>query len=141
MDEKKYEEVSTVYRFFLSWRHASFAGDLVVLYGVLSLTLSIYEKAPSVAWTIPLFASPVCILLWMIDKRTRALYHAAISAGKDLEDPGGGFFTCLSDKVVYPLGTSPFKITHSLALNFLFFGSFLLLLSASLILLFGVPVQ
>ncbi len=141
MDEKKYGEVSTLYRFFLSWRHASFASDLVVLYGVLSLTLSIYEKAPSVAWTIPLFASPVFLLLWMIDKRTRALYHAAIRAGKDMEDPGGGFFTHLSDEVVYPLGTSPFKITHSTALNVLFLGSFLLLLSASLILLFCGPRQ
>jgi len=38
--DKLYEEVGANYRFFLAWRHAAFAGNLVVLYGVFSLCVS-----------------------------------------------------------------------------------------------------
>jgi hypothetical protein len=134
MDDKRYEEIGTNYRFFLGWRHASFAGDLVIIYGVLSLTLSIYKDMPSIAWIIPAIGCPVGVLLWIIDVRTRELYHAAIRAGKDLEGMEGGFFTQLSI-VAVPKGSSPFKKkTQSAALNLLFIGSsvFLFILAIGL---------
>ena len=124
MDDKRYEEIGTIYRFFLGWRHAAFAGDLVVIYGVLSLTFSIYKDIPSIAWIVPLLSCPIGILLWIIDVRTRELYHAAIRAGKDLEGKKGGFFTQLLKNVVLPKESSPFKRpTHSGALDLLFIGS------------------
>ena len=132
MDEKRYQEIGTNYRFFLGWRHAAFAGDLVILYGVLSLTSLIYNQTPDIAWLVPLIASPIGILLWMVDKRTRDLYHAAIRAGRELEGEKGGFFTQLSE-VVLPLGASPFrKVTQSGALNLLFIGSSILLFIISI---------
>ena len=132
MNEKKYEEIGTNYRFFLGWRHATFAGDVVVLYGVVSLTLSIYQYSPSVAWIIPAVASPIGILLWIIDVRTRTLYHAAAKAGKDLEGDQGGFYTQLSEELLPP-GSSPFKkLTHSMALNLLFWGTSLIMGAASI---------
>lgn len=99
MDDKRYEEIGINYRFFLGWRHAAFAGDLVIIYGVLSLTFSVFKGAPALAWTVPALGFPVGILLWIIDVRTRDLYHAAIRAGKALEGKKGGFFTQLSGVV------------------------------------------
>ena len=137
MNEKKYEEIGTNYRFFLSWRHAAFAGDVVIIYGILSLTFSIYKDSPSLAWIVPTFGSPIGILLWIIDVRTRELYHAAIKAGKDLEGKDGGFFTQLS-KVALPASSSPFKkLTQSGALNLLFIGSSMLLIALAVFLYFS----
>ncbi len=77
------EEVGTNYRFFLgSPSHAAFAGDLIILYGVISLTFSIYKDTRALAWIIPALASPIGIFLWIIDVRIRDLYHATIRAGK-----------------------------------------------------------
>lgn len=136
MNEKKYEEIGTNYRFFLSWRHAAFAGDLVIIYGILSLTFSIYKDTPSMAWIVPILGSPIGILLWIIDVRTRDLYHAAIRAGEDLEGEKGGFFTQLA-KVVLPAGSSPFKkLSQSSALNLLFLGSSLSLIFLAVFLYF-----
>ena len=135
MDEKSYKEVGEIYRFFLSWRHAAFAGDLVIMYGVLSLTFSTYKEMPFIACIIPLIGSPVGILLWMIDKRTRNLYHAAIDAGKALEGTDGGFYSEL-DKIRLEKDASPFKkITQSAALNLLFWGSSLILFILFIVLL------
>jgi hypothetical protein len=127
VNEKKYEEVGTMYRFYLGWRHAAFAGHVVIIYGVLSLALSNYKADPMVACGALLIGAVVGLLLWVIDKRTRDLYHAAIRAGKHLEGKTGGFFTELS-KDVLPAGSSPFKkISHSMALDVLFIGSFAIL--------------
>jgi hypothetical protein len=135
MQEKKYEEIGTSFRFFLGWRHAAFAGEMVILYGIISLTLSTYKDSAEVAWIIPALASPIGILLWIIDVRTRDLYHAAIRAGKELEGDGGGFYTRLADEVVVPAGGSPFKrLTQSTALNLLFVGSSLISIIISIVL-------
>jgi hypothetical protein len=132
MNEKKYEEIGTNYRFFLGWRHATFAGDVVVLYGVVSLTLSIYQYSPSVAWIVPATAFPIGILLWIIDVRTRTLYHAAAKAGKDLEGDQGGFYTQLSKELLPPGSSSFKKLTHSMALDLLFWGTSVIMGAASI---------
>ena len=135
MKEKIYEEVGTNYRFFLSWRHASFAGDLVIFYTILSLTLSVYEKYPKIAWIIPFVSCPIGVLLWIIDKRSRDIYHDAIKAGEKLEGNDDGFFSFHS-KSVLSKGESPFsKLTHSMALNLLFWGTSIILFIISVILL------
>lgn len=134
MDDKKYEEIGSNYRFFLGWRHAVFAGDLVILYGVLSLTYSIFKEEPRLAWIVPMLGSPIGLLLRIIDVRTRSLFKAAITAGMKLEDGKGGLFTEL-----FPLmskkGDPQLKPTHSLALDILLIGSSVILFLLSLVLL------
>jgi len=134
MKEELYKEVGTNYRFFLGWRHAASAGNLLALGGALSLCISAYKDAPKMMWLIPLCASPVGVLLWIIDVRTRSLYHAAMRAGKDLESPDRGFYTRLADEVALPAGSSPFtKLTQSAALNVSFIGSSVLLVGLSIL--------
>ena len=140
MKDEIYKEVGSNYRFFLGWRHASFAGYLIVLYGVITLCVSTYKSEPKWAFLIPLLASPIGILLWMIDVRTRTLYHAAIRAGKELESNEGGFYTELSKEAIPP-GTSPFtKITQTGALNLFFWGSSIVLFICSIVLFLKITV-
>lgn len=137
MEKKRYAEIGINYRFFLGWRHAAFAGNLVVLYGVLTLTLSIYKEIPLYAWLVPAVTWPIGILLWIIDVRTRDLYHAAMKAGKELEGKDGGFFTELSKVALSEDDPITKKKTQSLALNILFVGSSLLLIALAIFLLFA----
>ena len=135
MKEKLYEEVGQSYRFFLRWRHAAFAGQCIVLFAVGSLCGTFLEKAKEIAWAVPLVASPIGFLLWIIDVRTRDLYHATITAGKSLEDGEKGFFTVLKDEVSLKKEESPFsKWTQSAALNLFFWGSTILLIISSILL-------
>lgn len=130
MDEKKYEEVGHAYRYFLGWRHAAFGGYVLVLYGVVSLFISATKDASSLAWVIPLTASPIGFFLRWIDLRTRDLYHAAQRAGMDLEGEGGGLFTRLNETSL-PRGASVFsRTTQSGALDTFFLGFSLLLFVA-----------
>ena len=62
------------YRFFLSWRHASFAGNLVVVWAVFSLCITAYKEARELLWIIPLAATPIGILFWMIDEKRIGVY-------------------------------------------------------------------
>lgn len=122
MSDKAYAEVGANYRFFLAWRHASFAGMLLILFGAAQLTGTLKEQ-PHQAWLVPILASPLGVLLWLIDTRTRDLYHAAIRAGMKLEGEAGGFYTELS-QVTIPAGASAFsRPSQSAALNVLFLGS------------------
>jgi hypothetical protein len=136
MKEDIYKEVGTNYRFFLGWRQAAFAGYLVVVGAVMSLSISAFKDARAIAWIIPLCASPIGVLLWIVEVRTRALYHATIRAGKDLEAPEKGFYTRLADEVVLAPGTSPFEsLTQSAALNLLFLGGSVAMLMFSVALI------
>jgi hypothetical protein len=132
IDEKIYEEIGANYRYFASWRHKAVVGVFVVLGAAVSLCISAKKEAPELMWLIPAIASPVGILLWIIDLRIRDLYHAAIRAGKALESPLEGFYTVLARDVVVPKGKSILsRPTQSFALNILFIGSSLALLALS----------
>jgi hypothetical protein len=134
LHEELYKEVGSNYRFFLGWRHATFAGYLIVLGAVVSFCISAYKDAVEILWLVPLCASPIGVLLWAVDFRTRSLYHAAMRAGKELEAPTKGFYTLLADEVALAPGTSPFRqVTQSAALNILFLGGSLLLAALSVL--------
>lgn len=129
MNERLYEEVGSTYRFFLGWRHAAFGGNLVVIYGAASLTFTALEKAPTVAWVVPALAAPIGILLWIIDVRTRKLYHAVMRAGKELEREEKALFSQLCCERL-PEKKSPVgqmllhgSISQSFAISFFFLGS------------------
>jgi len=133
MKEKAYEEVGANYRFFLRWRHAAVIGDLIVLWATLSLCITAFKDARQLMWIIAFCASPFGILLWIVDVRTRDMYHTAIRAGADLEGEVRGFYTRVRDEVALPKGMCPAKkLTQSLALNILFFGTSIVLLLLSL---------
>ena len=134
MSDKAYEEVGSNYRFFLAWRHASFAGMLLILFGAAQLTFDMLQDQPRIAWLVPILASPLGVMLWIIDTRTRDLYHAAIRAGRKLEGEAGGFYTELS-QVTLPVGASAFsRLSQSVALNLFFLGSSVAMLALGLLL-------
>ena len=124
IEEKKYEEIGSNYRFFLGWRHAALAGYLVVLFGVISITITAYKEDIPIAPWIPLICAPVGVIIWLIDNRTIDLYHAAIRAGKNLEGEKGGFYTELSEHVVKcpDSNQKKGKLTHSRTLKLIFLG-------------------
>jgi len=123
MDER-YKEPGPNYRFFLTWRHAVFAANLVVLYGIGSLCISAYKDAKPMMWLIPLFGSPIGAFLWMIDYRTRDIYRSLVKEGKRLEVPGGGPYTALEDILINDETAKIKKIfSQSIALNFFLIGS------------------
>ena len=133
---KKYEEIGANYRYFLGWRHASVAGYLVILYGIVSLTIITYKEYPSLAYFIPLVSCPIGIIFWLVDKRTCNIYHAAIRAGKSIEGDNGGFYSELSENIVNKATKSSYTITHAKAFKILFIGYSVVLFLFSIILIF-----
>ena len=137
MKEKIYEEVGNNYRFFLKWRHAALAGNMIVIGAILSFSITAFKDAKAMMWLIPLIGSPVGLLLWIIDVRNRSLYHTANRAGKEIEENEGvpGFYSKLiSENIALPEGTSVFsQLSQGLALNCLFLGSSALLVLLSIL--------
>lgn len=136
MKEKAYEEIGPNYRFFLAWRHAAFAGGLVILWGTCSLLISAYEKGVAIAWLIPLPASLALFSLWLADCRTRQIYRSLTLAGKALEDNNSGPYHALTDVGIqkdapwFPKKGKPHSklFSQSFALDCFFVGSALGLL-------------
>jgi hypothetical protein len=82
---------------------------------------------------IPLLAAPIGIIFWIIDVRTRDLYHAATDAGEEIEGEKGGFFTVLKRDAAIPEGVATWRhLRQSLALNLFFLGSSVVLLGFSI---------
>jgi hypothetical protein len=133
MKDKLYEEVGTSYRFFLNWRHASAAGYIVVLGGVMSFCLTAYKDARPLLWIVPLFGTPFGIFFWIVDRRIRSLFQTAVRAGRTLEGEQGGFFTEQEKIGTVPgLDRYPRFLTHSSALSILYIGSSVALIGLSL---------
>lgn len=136
MKDKVYEEIGPNYRFFLAWRHAAFAGGLVILWGTCSLLISAYEKGLTIAWLIPLPASLALFSLWLADRRTRQIYRSLTQAGMALEDNNPGPYHALTDIGIpkdapwFPKKDKPLSkfFSQSFALDCFFVGSALGLL-------------
>jgi len=148
MNDKAYEEIGPNYRFFLAWRHAAFAGGLVILWGTCSLLTSAYEKGLSIAWSIPFLASLTLLCLWLADRRTRQIYQSLTKAGRALEGNNPGPYHALTD-VGIPKGAPllPKKgnplcrlFSQSFALDCFFLGSFLILLVVAVNLMLHPPI-
>jgi hypothetical protein len=122
MDNKKlshqdlYEEIGRTYRYYLNWRHASFAGYLIIMYA-----LFLEHKDDPNSFDLYAISIIITIVFWMIEKRIRDLYQACTKAGKELElngkttekRPALGIYTKLEN-----LRDS--AISHSRALDLLF---------------------
>jgi len=143
INEKIYEEVGANYRFFLGWRHAAFAGYLIVVGTAVSFTMSTLKDSPNLAFIIPIGASPIGCLLWFIDKRNRSIYAAISKAGADLEEKSPGSYKSLS-AVAFPKELSTLRLafkrnwSHSFSLDVLFLGGSGALLLLAVFLYFRV---
>lgn len=147
MKDKAYDEIGPNYRFFLAWRHATFAGGLVILWGTCALLTAAYEKGLAIAWLIPLLASLATFCLWLADRRTRQIYRALTLAGKALEDDIQGPYHALSeisipkDSPFFPQKDNPHckLFSQSFALDCFFLGSALILFAVTLFVIICPP--
>ncbi len=136
MKDKAYEEIGPNYRFFLAWRHATFAGGLVILWGTCTLLMAAYEKGLTIAWFIPLLASLAVFCLWLADRRTRQIYRSLTKAGMALEGDNPGPYHALTEigipenAPLFPKKGQTFSkfYSQSFALDCFFLGSALILL-------------
>ena len=126
MNEKLYEEVGRNFRFFLSWRHACFAGYLVILWVIMKFSIECYKDAQSFLWLILLLGAGLGIVFAFMDKRTKKFFYAAIEVGRRLESECKleGYFTAharfLAD-----------RNTHSEVLKWFYYGSAIVLVVLS----------
>ena len=97
MEQTHYEEVGRTYRFFLIWRSAAAAGVVAILWGTLSLAISINRCLPSLAWLVPLFGIMICLILWESEERIRELCTGIRELGKSLEQDNRAVYTKLVD--------------------------------------------
>ncbi len=133
MKEKLYDQIGINYRYFLSWRHASFAGYMVVLGVTASFCIDAYRDAKPLLWLIPLAATPFGVSFWLIDVRIQKIFQAAIQAGRKLEGDLGGYFTEQQKIGTVPLlDKYPRLFTHSAVLRTIYLGSALTLLALSI---------
>ena len=129
MQKEIYAEIGTNYRFFLNWRHALFAGNLLVLYALVNAYLRLSESNQGdlnyVVFSIGLLLS-VCF--WGLEIRIRDLYRACTRAGHKLEKmvSESGIYTELDSQNLINGA-----ISHSRVLNWFYgiisFGMFAML--------------
>jgi len=144
MKEKLYEELCHNYRFFLTWRHAAFAGNILAIGGTIALSISALKQSPEIAYLLPLFASPIGIFLWLLDIKIRKIYRAIHASGEQLEDGYEGYFKSLRKVgASFPRGNTSkedkasgtkFGVSHSGLLNFVYWSSFIGMLLLSCLL-------
>lgn len=130
LQDEIYKEVGANYRFFLGWRHATLGGYVVVVGAVFTLLFSVPRDARDFAWIAPLASAFLGPILWIIDRRTRDLYHAAIRAGKELESEAGGkgVYTQIGQLVRPHDQQCMCRASHSMGLSLIFWGGTLALL-------------
>jgi len=133
MDEKRYEQVGTNYRFFLKWRHASFAGYIVILGAIVSFSIAAYKDALPLLWLVPLTGVPFGIFFWIVDIRIQKVFQSAIEAGRKLEGEQGGYFSEQANIGTIPKRDSnyPVVFSHTAALRTIYLAFTLLLIGVS----------
>lgn len=142
MKEKIYEELCNNYRYFLTWRHAAFAGHILAIGGTIALCITAIRDANNIAYLIPLFASPIGIILWLFDLKIRKIYRAIYSYGEKLEEGSEGYFNSLRKVgASFPKDSTASEnkqvsrikraISHSTVLDFVYWCSFFGLLFLS----------
>jgi hypothetical protein len=114
--DKLYEEIGHHYRFFLSWRNATVAALIIILYFGSSLYFDLQQKGITQAYFVPIAVILIIALLWISEYRTRDLYHAAQNAGKDLEKPYTGIYLAYENYAIPKFSQrkrQPYKIGAS----------------------------
>jgi hypothetical protein len=128
-----YEEIGRNYRYFLNWRHALFAGYLLILY----IASTFYTESSD-----NLFFQRLCLgvtilislVFWVIEIRIRDLYRACTEAGESLEKMTADKKDALSYGIYAKLNSDALRnknFSHTNALNLLFLS---VIISASIVL-------
>jgi hypothetical protein len=119
-----YAENGSNYRFFLNWRHALFAGYLLILFTLANIyfTNNQFEETNRPYLYVVVLVSS--LIFWGLERRIRNLYHACMNTGHALEKAIGtnGIYTRLDGPEMR--GRWP---THSTILDGLFGGTSLLM--------------
>jgi hypothetical protein len=87
VNDAQYEEIGRNYRFFLSWRYGIFGAFLMVVWSSFSLAFKLANdevNMSSIGYML-IFASIVCVLLSIAEKKTRDLYRVLCENGALLE--------------------------------------------------------
>lgn len=123
-----YAEIGLNYRYFLTWRHSLFAGYLVVLAALSVAGSWFFKEARGHLWLVPLVASILTVVFWMIERRNRDLYRTCLDRGAACEKAlaACGIFTGFKSP-------PPSRFTQSFAIDLLFAVVLLLLVSGSVI--------
>jgi hypothetical protein len=113
-----YDEIGTNYRYFLNWRHALFAGYLVILFTLANAYSWLTENDSANVWIIYLVGLLITFCFWGLEYRVRDLYQACTKAGCEMERAVNmtGVYTELDSKDLRKK-----VITHSGILNW-FYG-------------------
>ena len=94
-----YEENGRMYRYFLTWRQLVWAANLLVAGAVL-------KELDSIEWYVPLFVSPLGVILWLADRRNDRLTRNALRAAAETETNHGctGYYQTQTadDEKLYP---------------------------------------
>jgi hypothetical protein len=93
-----YEYVGSAVQYHLSWRERLLAGYVAVVAG-LALTFSwMQSNHKSISFLVPLVASAMSIVFWLLDRRNREIFKNCIQAGADLESAASlkGVYTALA---------------------------------------------
>jgi hypothetical protein len=88
-----YEEIGRVHRYFLNWRNALFAGHLAAVYALFLAYSRFIEQASQTQNNLRLYQFLLLIsgfiltpVFWGLERRTRDLYRACLSAGEAWEN-------------------------------------------------------
>ncbi len=93
-----YKEIGINYRFFLGWRHALFAGTIVITGAILFQTYKAIIEKPFISGFIPLIGGLICLVVYQLEDRIQDLYRAGIKAGSSLEGEYFGFYSAVDQK-------------------------------------------
>jgi hypothetical protein len=115
-----YREIGTNYRFFLNWRHALFAGYLLILYTLANAYAWLYVNDQAQLYpALFIIGFLITLCFWGIEFRIRSLYRSCTEAGHGIETLAKitGAYTKLDDSKLEDK-----RVTHSSVLNW-FFGA------------------
>lgn len=135
--EKAYEEVGTNYRYFLNWRRFLVTGWFTVM-GAVSFAFSwVYKNASEYTWVLFFSTFVITGAFWVMDYRNRDLYHACQKSGEEIEQHlknTKGIYTYLNK-------LEATKLTHSRALDVLFFTTMIGMLGGAIWSLCKIALQ
>lgn len=112
---KSYEEICNYHRFFLNWRHALFAGYILVTGYIFNKILEIKDNRGWWFFAPIIFGIILAIVSRQIDKRILEIYTGLINAGYELEGNIIGNF--------HALKIPPKVTTHSQTISFFYLFS------------------
>jgi hypothetical protein len=119
-----YKEIGINYRHFNGWRDRVLAGHLIVVSGLaIAVSWALTHEVVSVhSWLISTMGVLTSISFWALEHRNRALWRACMKTGAKIEEAEN---IAIGNRMYSALDASRDRkvVTHSAAMNFIFFSS------------------